>query len=362
MKKRGYNFSAGPACLPEAVLKSAKAEFMSYGDSGMNVMEMSHRGKVFSAIAKKAEQDLRDLMDIPDDYRVLFLQGGASTQFYMIPLNLMTKHKNAHFISTGIWAKKAIAEAKKFASANVVASSDDQSYSYIPETSASDFTADADYVHIVPNNTIFGTKFQYLPETNGLPLVADMSSCILSEKINVSDYGIIFAGAQKNIGPAGLTIVIIKNKLIDDAPKDIPTMMSYKTHRDAGSMFNTPPTYSIYMAGKVFEWLKKNGGIEAMNKTNIEKATMLYDYIDGSKLYSGNANKADRSLMNVTFATGDADLDAKFVEQSEKAGLMFLKGHRLSGGMRASIYNAMPKAGVEALVDFMRKFENTNLK
>ncbi len=360
MGKKVYNFSAGPACLPQEVLKSAKEEFMSYGDSGMNVMEMSHRGKVFDAIAKKTEKDLRDLMDIPDDYSVLFLQGGASTQFYMIPLNLMTKHKKADFICTGIWAKKAIAEAKKFADANVVASSDDKAYTYIPKVEKSEFNKDVDYVHIVPNNTIFGTKFNSLPDTGGIPIVADMSSCILSEKIDVSDYAVIFAGAQKNIGPAGLTIVIVKNEFIDNAPQDIPTMMAYKTHRDSDSMFNTPPTYSIYMAGKVFEWLKENGGIDAINKKNVEKANLLYDYIDGSKMYHGIANKADRSLMNVTFATSDTDLDTKFVKEAEQANLMFLKGHRLSGGMRASIYNAMPIEGVIALIDFMKEFEANN--
>jgi len=357
MDNRVYNFSAGPACLPLEVLKEAQEEFISYQGSGMNVMEMSHRGKIFDGIIQKTEQDLRDLLDIPDDYSVLFLQGGASLQFHMIPLNLMTKHKKVHFISTGNWSKKAIAEVKPLGAANVVASSEADVFNYIPKVDSSVFTKDADYVHIVTNNTVFGTKYNQVIDTNGLPLVSDMSSCILSEKINVSDYALIFAGAQKNIGPAGLTIVIVKDEFIDAAPDDLPTMLSYKTHRKSKSMFNTPPTYSVYLAGKVFEWLKRNGGIEAMEKTNREKAALLYDYLDQSELYKPLVAKEDRSLMNVTFATGDADLDAAFIVQAAEKGLVTLKGHRVAGGMRASIYNAMPMAGVEALVAFMKEFE-----
>jgi phosphoserine aminotransferase len=361
MDKRALNFSAGPACLPLDVLKSAKEEFISYNGSGMNVMEMSHRGKVFDGIMQETEKDLRELMGIPDNYNVMFLQGGASLQFYMIPLNLMTKYKKAHFINTGIWAKRAIVEADKYAAANVVASSEDKTFSYIPKTDAESFTADADYVHIVSNNTIFGTKYKSVIDTNGLPLVSDMSSCILSEKINVSDYSLIFAGAQKNIGPAGVTIVIVKDELVQNAPENLPTMLSYKTHVEKGSMFNTPPTYSIYMAGKVFKWLKENGGIDAMEKKNIEKAAVLYNYLDSSKMFKPLAANKDRSLMNITFASVDAEMDKKFIEKAGENDMLFLKGHRLSGGMRASIYNAMPKEGVEKLVEFMKEFETNNM-
>ena len=357
MDNRVYNFSAGPACLPLEVLKEAQTEFISYQGSGMNVMEMSHRGKEFDAIINETEQDLRELMGISDDYNVLFLQGGASLQFYMTPLNLMTTYKKVHFINTGIWAKRAITEVQKMATANVVASSEDKVFSYIPKVSAEVFTKDADYVHIVSNNTIFGTKFSKLPDTNGLPLVADMSSSILSEKINVNDYDLIFAGAQKNIGPAGLTIVIVKKSLVEAAPENLPTMLSYKTYAEKNSMFNTPPTYAVYLAGKVFKWLKANGGIEAMEKTNREKAALLYDYLDASSFFNPVAEKEDRSMMNVTFATGDEAKDKAFVAEAAQAGLVTLKGHRLVGGMRASIYNAMPKAGVEALVTFMKAFE-----
>jgi len=360
MEKRVLNFSAGPACLPLEVLKEAQQEYISYGGSGMNVMEMSHRGKVFDGIMKETEQDLRELMDIPDDYDVMFLQGGASLQFFMVPLNLMTKYKKAHFLHTGIWAKRAIVEAGKYAEANVVASSEDKTFSYIPKVDADVFTKNADYVHIVSNNTIFGTKFKGVLDTNGLPLVSDMSSCILSEKIDVRDYSLIFAGAQKNIGPAGVTMVIVKKELVESAPDDLPAMLSYKTHVEKDSMFNTPPTYSIYMAGKVFKWLKKQGGIEAMEKKNAEKAAVLYDLLDSSDMFKPLAAVEDRSLMNVTFSTGDAEKDKAFIEQATKNDMLFLKGHRLSGGMRASIYNAMPKKGVEKLVSFMKDFENKN--
>ena len=357
MEKRAYNFSAGPACLPLEVLKEAQAEFISYADSGMNVMEMSHRGKIFEGIIKKAEDDLRQLMGIPEDYSVLFLQGGASLQFYMIPLNLATHFKKVHFVDTGIWSSRAIKEVEKFATANVVASSKAATYTYIPELSREMFTADADYVHIVSNNTIFGTRYTERPDTNGLPLVSDMSSCILSEVINVADYDLIFAGAQKNIGPAGVTIVIIKNQWMEGISENLPTMLSYKTHVENGSLFNTPPTYAVYLAGKVFEWMLRNGGVAGMQKKNAEKANLLYDYLDASSLFNGLAEKKYRSMMNVTFATGDADKDKAFLTGAEARDLLFLKGHRLSGGMRASIYNAMPYEGVAALVEYMKEFE-----
>ena len=357
MEKRAYNFSAGPACLPLEVLKAAQDEFISYAGSGMNVMEMSHRGKIFEGIISKAESDLRTLMGIPDDYSVLFLQGGASLQFYMIPLNLATKYKKVHFVDTGIWSSRAIKEMEKMGTANVVASSKEATYTYIPSLNKDMFTTDADYVHIASNNTIFGTKYTSRPDTNGLPLVSDMSSCILSEVIDVTDYDVIFAGAQKNIGPAGVTIVIIRSELIENAPTNLPTMLAYKTHLENGSLFNTPPTYSVYLAGKVFEWLIKNGGVPAMQTKNEAKAKMLYDYLDASDLFSGLAKKEDRSMMNVTFATGDAEKDKAFLAGAESRDLLFLKGHRLSGGMRASIYNAMPLEGVAALVEYMKEFE-----
>ncbi len=359
--ERVYNFSAGPAVLPLDVLKEAQADFISHGESGMNVMEMSHRSKEYQAIIDTAEADLRELLFIPDGYKVMFLQGGASLQFYMAPLNLMTKYKKAHFVETGAWAKKAIAEAKKLGEANVVASSKDKTFSYIPKLDSSMFTTDADYVHITSNNTIYGTRFTKLPDTNGLPLVSDMSSCILSEAINVRDYGLIYAGAQKNIGPAGVTVVIIRNDLVENAPDDLPSMLSYKTMSENGSMYNTPPTYAIYIAGLVFKYLKKLGGVAEMEKINVEKAGMLYDFIDNSKLYTNPVNKEDRSMMNVTFVTGDEEKDAAFVAGAKKAGLVNLKGHRSVGGMRASIYNAMPEDGVRSLIAYMHKFETENL-
>ncbi len=358
--ERVYNFSAGPACLPIEVLEQAQKDFISYGTSGMNVMEMSHRSADYQDIIDSAEADLRELMNIPDNYTVLFLQGGASLQFAMVPLNLMTKHKKAHFVNTGMWAKKAIQQAKKFGEANVVASSEDQTFSYIPALRAEMFTQDADYVHITSNNTIYGTKFSKLPDVGGLPLVSDMSSYILSEPINVSDYGLIYAGAQKNIGPAGVTIVIIRNDLIGGADESVPTMLDYKTHADNGSMFNTPPTYAIYIAGLVFKQLKKLGGVHQMELINKEKAGMLYDFLDNSILFSATVAGKDRSLMNVPFVTGNEDLDKKFVTEAKQAGLMNLKGHRSVGGMRASIYNAMPIDGVRSLIAFMAKFEASN--
>ena len=358
---RVYNFSAGPAVLPEEVLKEAQEEMLDYRGCGMSVMEMSHRSKVFQNIIDEAEADLRDLMGIPSNYKVLFLQGGASLQFSMIPMNLM-KNGVADYIVTGQWAKKAYAEAQKYGKANKIASSEDKTFSYIPDCSDLTISPDADYVYICENNTIYGTKYKKLPNTKGKTLVADVSSCFLSEPVNVSDYGIIYGGVQKNIGPAGMVISIVRDDLItDDVLPGTPTMMKFKTHADAGSLYNTPNCYCIYMCGKVFKWLKKMGGLEVMKQRNEEKAKLLYDFLDQSKLFKGTVVPEDRSLMNVPFITGNADLDAKFVKESKEAGLENLKGHRTVGGMRASIYNAMPKEGVEALVAFMKKFEEENL-
>ncbi len=354
---RVYNFSAGPACLPEEVLKEAAAEMLDYNGSGMSVMEMSHRSKVYDEIIKTAEADLRELMGISDEYEVLFLQGGAWTQFSAIPMNLM-KNGVADYIVTGQWAKKAWQEAGKYGKANKIASSEDETFSYIPDCSDLPIDDDADYVYICENNTIYGTKFWKLPNTKGKTLVADVSSCFLSEPVDVNKYGVIYGGVQKNIGPAGVTIVIIRKDLIrDDLDEKVPTMLKYKTHADAHSLFNTPPCYGIYICGKVFKWLKANGGLAAMKQRNEEKAKILYDFLDSSSLFKGTVRKEDRSLMNVPFITGDEELDAKFVAESKAAGLENLKGHRSVGGMRASIYNAMPKAGVEKLVEFMRDFE-----
>lgn len=358
---RVYSFSAGPAVLPEEVLKEAQEEMLDYRGCGMSVMEMSHRSKVFQNIIDEAEADLRDLMGIPSNYKVLFLQGGASLQFSMIPMNLM-KNGVADYIVTGQWAKKAYAEAQKYGKANKIASSEDKTFSYIPDCSDLPISPDADYVYICENNTIYGTKYKKLPNTKGKTLVADVSSCFLSEPVNVSDYGIIYGGVQKNIGPAGMVISIVRDDLItDDVLPGTPTMMKFKTHADAGSLYNTPNCYCIYMCGKVFKWLKKMGGLEVMKQRNEEKAKLLYDFLDQSKLFKGTVVPEDRSLMNVPFITGNADLDAKFVKESKEAGLENLKGHRTVGGMRASIYNAMPKEGVETLVAFMKKFEEENL-
>ena len=352
-----YNFSAGPACLPEAVLKKAQEELVIYGNSGMSVMEMSHRSADFEDIIHRAERNLRTLMNISDDYSVLFLQGGASLQFAMVPLNLMTRHRRAYYVNTGMWSKKAIAEARKFGEVIVPASSEDRTFSYIPELDADMFKGDADYVHITSNNTIYGTRYTKLPDTGGLPIVSDMSSCILSEVIDVNDYGLIYAGAQKNIGPAGLTVVIIRKDLIGRAPANIPTMLDYKTHADNGSLYNTPPTYAIYIAGLVFEHLLKNGGVPAMQKLNEQKAKLLYDYLDSSSLFKGTAEKKDRSLMNVPFVTGSEELDKKFIARCKEEGIVNIKGHRSVGGMRASIYNAMPIEGVKKLIEVMKDFE-----
>ena len=358
---RVYNFSAGPAVLPEEVLKEAQAEMLDYKDTGMSVMEMSHRSKAFDQIIQEAEKDLRDLMHIPDNYKVLFLQGGASLQFAMIPMNLM-KNKVADYIVTGQWAKKAWQEAQKYGKANKIATSEDKTFSYIPDCSDLPISEDADYVYICENNTIYGTKFKKLPNTKGKDLVADVSSCFLSEPVDVSKYAIIYGGVQKNIGPAGMVIAIVRDDLItDDVLPGTPTMMKYKTHADANSLYNTPNCYCIYICGKVFKWLKKQGGLEAMKERNEKKAKILYDYLDESKLFKGTVEIASRSLMNVPFVTGDPDLDAKFVKEAKEAGLENLKGHRTVGGMRASIYNAMPIEGVEKLVEFMKKFEKENL-
>ncbi len=360
---RVYNFSAGPSCLPEAVLSKAAEEMLDYEGSGQSVMEMSHRSKTFDKIIKNCESLLREVMGIPDNYKVLFLQGGASTQFAMIPYNLLVKSQKADFVITGQWAKKAYAEAKKFGQARAVASSADQTFSYIPKLNPADFDPEADYFYICMNNTIYGTVYHELPQTGNVPLIADVSSCILSEPIDVAKFGLLFAGAQKNMGPAGLTVVIVREDLIGmcDAEK-VPTMMQYKTHAENDSMFNTPPCYAIYICKLVLEWIKNEiGGLEKMKALNEKKAKLLYDYLDSSKLFKGTVVPEDRSLMNVPFVTGNADIDAKFVAEATKAGFVNLKGHRSVGGMRASIYNAMPLEGVEKLVAFMQKFEQENV-
>jgi len=357
---RVYNFSAGPAVLPEEVLQEAAAEMMDYKGCGMSVMEMSHRSKEFDNIIKEAEQDLRDLLNIPDNYKVLFLQGGASQQFSAIPMNLM-KNGVADYIVTGQWAKKAYQEACRYGKAVKVASSEDKTFSYIPDCSDLPIDDDADYVYICENNTIYGTKFKTLPNTKGKTLVADVSSCFLSEPMDVTKYGVIYGGVQKNIGPAGVVIVIIREDLIrDDVMEGTPTMLKYKTQADAGSLYNTPPCYGIYICGKVFKWLKKQGGLEAMKERNEKKAKILYDFLDQSKLFKGTVVKEDRSLMNVPFVTGDKDMDAKFIAEATAAGFVNLKGHRTVGGMRASIYKAMPIEGVQKIVEFMEKFGKEN--
>ncbi len=359
---RIYNFSAGPAVLPEEVLKEAAEEMLDYRGTGMSVMEMSHRSKAYETIINEAEADLRELVNIPDNYKVLFLQGGASSQFAMIPMNLM-KNKVADYIVTGLWAKKAFQEAKIYGTANKIASSEDKTFTYIPDCSDLPISENADYVYICENNTIYGTKFKTLPNTKGKPLVADVSSCFLSEPVDVTKYGIIYGGVQKNVGPAGVVIVIIREDLItEDTLPGTPTMFKYKIHLDNGSMYNTPPAYGIYICGKVFKWLKKLGGLEAMKEINERKAAILYNFLDESKLFKGTVVKEDRSLMNVPFITGDDELDAKFVKEAKAAGFENLKGHRTVGGMRASIYNAMPIEGVEKLVEFMKEFEAKNLK
>ena len=357
---RVYNFSAGPAVLPEEVLREAAEEMMDYKGCGMSVMEMSHRSKVFDEIIKEAEADLRELLNIPENYKVLFLQGGASQQFAAVPMNLM-KNRKAGYIITGQWAKKAFAEAKLYGEAVELASSADKTFSYIPDCSDLPITEDMDYVYICENNTIYGTKFKELPNTKGVDLVSDVSSCFLSEPVDITKYAIMYGGVQKNVGPAGVVIAIVREDLItDDVLPGTPTMLKYKTQADNDSLYNTPPCYGIYICGKVFKWIKNMGGLEVMKQKNEEKAKILYDFLDESKMFKATVAKEDRSLMNVPFVTGDADLDAKFVKEAKAAGFENLKGHRSVGGMRASIYNAMPKEGVEKLVAFMKQFEEAN--
>lgn len=357
---RVYNFSAGPSCLPEPVLERAAAEMLDCNGSGQSAMEMSHRSKEFQAIFDNTEALLRELMNIPDNYKVLFIQGGAHLQFAMLPLNLMNGSGKADFVLTGQWATKAQKEAARYGEANIVASSKEQTFSCIPELDKSKFTPDADYFHICVNNTIYGTRFATLPDVGNVPLVGDISSCILSEPIDVSKFGVLYAGAQKNLAGAGVTIVIIREDLIGGARELTPTMLDYKTYSENGSMYNTPPCYTIYVAGLVLEWVKAQGGLEVMKEKNEKKAKLLYDFLDSSELFSGPVSKPDRSIMNVTFVTGKPELDEKFVKEAKAAGFVNLKGHRSVGGMRASIYNAMPYEGVEKLVEFMKAFEAAN--
>lgn len=357
---RVYNFSAGPSQMPQEVLARASKELVEYGSSGQSVMEMSHRSSDYKAIIDKCEADLRELMAIPDNYKVLFLQGGASTQFAMAPLNLMNNSGEADYVLTGVWAKKAAKEAARYGKVNIVATSEDKTFSYIPQIPKEKLNPNADYFYLCYNNTIYGTVFSSLPDTGDVPVVADFSSCFLSAPVDVSRFGIIFAGAQKNFGPAGVTVVIIREDLIGKARETTPTMLNYKTHADEGSMFNTPPTYNIYMCGLVLDWLREQGGIAEIEKRNRTKAKLLYDYLDSSRLFQGTVRQDSRSLMNVPFVTGNEELDKKFIKESTAAGLINLKGHRSVGGMRASIYNAMPVAGVEKLVEFMKKFEAEN--
>jgi len=359
---RVYNFSAGPSMLPEEVLRIAAGEMLDYDGTGTSVMEMSHRSAAFIKIAADAEKSLRELMEIPDNYKVLFLQGGASTQFAMVPLNLMGRSpsKTADIVNTGMWSKKAISEAKKFGTVRVVATSEDKNFTYIPELTKDMFDQSASYAHITPNNTIFGTRYRDIPDTGDVPLVADMSSCILSEKYDVKKFGIIYAGAQKNVGPAGVTLAIVREDLIGNELDGTPTMLGYKIHAENDSMYNTPPCYSLYIAKLVFDWLKAKGGVAAMQKINEEKANLLYDFLDNSKLFKGTVEKKYRSLMNIPFVTGSEDLDKAFDKQAIAQGFINLKGHRSVGGMRASIYNAMPVEGVKKLVEFMKDFESKN--
>ena len=357
---RVYNFSAGPSMLPEEVLKKAQTEMLEYGTSGMSVMEMSHRSKDYQDIIDSAEALVRELMQVPDNYKVVFLKGGGSTQFAMIPLNLASKNKKADYVITGQWAKKAAAEAERYITVNRVASSADKTFSYIPKLDKSTFSSDADYFYICYNNTIYGTRYTELPQCD-VPLIADISSCVMSEEIDVSKFGLLFAGAQKNLGPAGVTLVIVREDLIGDAMDITPTMLDYKTHADNGSMYNTPPTYGIYVLKLVLEWIKEQGGVKVLQEINEKKAKILYDYLDSSKMFKGTVVPEDRSLMNAPFVTGNEELDAKFVAEAKAAGFVNLKGHRTVGGMRASIYNAMPVEGVEKLVEFMKKFETENM-
>ena len=357
---RVFNFSAGPSMLPLSVLKTAQAELLEYKGTGQSVMEMSHRSKEYEEIIETAEADLREIMNIPDNYDVFFTQGGGFTQFASVPLNLMNKNNKADYIITGQWAKKAFEEACKYGDARAAASSADKTFSYIPKTTREDFRKDADYVYICLNNTIYGTKYNTLPDTGDIPLVADISSCMLSEPLDVSKFGLLFGGAQKNVAPAGVVMVIARKDLLGNAMDITPTMLNYKIQADAKSLFNTPPCYNIYMAGLVFKWIKEQGGVEAVYKNNLKKANLLYDFLDNSKMFKGTVVKEDRSLMNVPFVTDSEELNKKFIAESQANGLVNLKGHRTVGGMRASIYNAMPYEGVEALVNFMEKFEKEN--
>lgn len=357
---RAYNFSAGPSMLPLPVIEDVATNLPNYQGCGESVMEMSHRSKEFKAILADAEQNLRDIMNIPDNYKVMFLQGGGTLQFAMVPLNLLRKSGKADYLITGSWAKKAAKEAKKFGDIKIVASSEESTFSYIPEVKKEDFRADADYVHITFNNTIYGTHYPYIPDTGDIPLVADMSSCILSEEIDVTKFGLIYAGAQKNVAPAGVTIVIMREDLIGFAKETVPTYLDYKVHAENDSSYNTPNCFAIYVAGEVFKHIKSIGGVSAMHDLDVEKAKKLYDYIDASSLYKCPVREQDRSLMNVVFVTGDEDLDKKFVAEGKAKGLHNLNGHRSIGGMRASIYNAMPMEGVDTLIDFMKQFEAEN--
>lgn len=359
-KERAYNFSAGPSMLPLSVIEDAAANLANYKGCGESVMEMSHRSAEFKAILEDAEKNLRDIMNIPDNYKVMFIQGGGTLQFAMVPLNLLRKSGKADYIITGTWAKKAAKEAQKFGDIKIVASSEESTFSYIPKVSREDFRPDADYVHITFNNTIYGTHYPYIPDTGDIPLVADMSSCILSEEIDVSRFGLIYAGVQKNIAPSGIAIAIMREDLIGFAKETVPTYLDYKIHADNGSTYNTPNCFAIYIAGEVFKHIKEMGGVAEMNRRNVKKAQKLYDFIDSSELYKCPVEKEDRSLMNVVFVTGDADLDKKFVAEAKANNMHNLNGHRSIGGMRASIYNAMPEEGVDALIEFMKKFEAEN--
>lgn len=358
---RVHNFSAGPSVLPVEVLKKCAAEMLNYEGTGESVMEMSHRSAEYKTIIEDAEANLRKLMNIPDNYDVLFLQGGGTLQFSMVPINLMTENKKADYIVAGQWGKKAWEEARKFGDARCVASSEEDKYAYIPKVSKDDIRDDVDYVYICYNNTVFGTHYNEIPDFGDHLLVADMSSCILSEEIDVTKFGLIFAGAQKNIAPAGLTIVIVRKDLVGKAPENTPIYLNYKTHADKGSMYNTPPAYTIYVAGEVFKYLLANGGVKAMHEKDVRKANKLYDYLDSSKLFKPSVAKEDRSLMNVTFVTGDVDLDKKFIAEAKAKGMINLAGHRVVGGMRASLYNALPEESVDILIDFMKEFEAANL-
>lgn len=360
MEKRVYNFSAGPSMLPLEVLERAQRELVCYPSCGMSVMEMSHRSKMFEDILEKAKADLKELMHIPDHYKILFLQGGGSTQFAMVPLNLMNKSNKADYVITGQWAKKAAEEAKRYGKVNIAASSADTMFDRIPELDKNKFTPDADYFYITLNNTIYGTRWTELPEVGDVPLVGDMSSSILSQEIDIQKFGLLYAGAQKNLGPAGVTVVIIRKDLLGGEMDFTPTMLKYSVHADNNSLYNTPPTYGIYFVGLVFDWVKRQGGVAAIQKINERKAGILYDFLDNSSLFRGTVVKKDRSLMNAPFVLPTEELNAKFIKEAEAQGFVNLKGHRTVGGMRASMYNAMPVEGVEALVAFMEKFEKEN--